>query len=98
PHALHSFPTRRSSDLSARRFRYAPTCAGLSSVSTPFVRSIGERSTCPLLLTFRKSWRSSVRSIALAEDESGSVIPSGCCGSRARSEEHTSELQSRENL
>src|SRR5690606_41780493 len=78
PHpALHSFPTRRSSDLSATAPAPTPSPAVRRSTSRP---STGARST----------W---VRSV------------STCCGrrwpderTRPRSEEHTSELQSRENL
>src|SRR5690606_42057221 len=85
--ALHSFPTRRSSDLEAapgrRRARALrgtvddgafPRLAPRRGGKAP----LGERCLCPR------------RRCGLAR---------GCGGARARrSEEHTSELQSRENL
>src|SRR5690606_41994933 len=75
PHrALHSFPTRRSSDLP----------------------SYGGGSPCP-----RQPWKLNCRRCPLKQGSSpGRPWPSPGAGSGRwpRSEEHTSELQSRENL
>src|SRR5690606_41716763 len=78
---LHSFPTRRSSDLSAEPV-LRPRAAATRRPSSEFVRRSG--GPC--------QHRSARRS-----------TPSGCRADRGparllRSEEHTSELQSRENL
>src|SRR5207253_10961126 len=77
PHALHSFPTRRSSDLSpatrrASRDRWPPRSPG-HPPSAPATRSRASATA------FRPPRRSTTR-----------------C--RGRSEEHTSELQSRGHL
>src|SRR5690606_39488976 len=75
---LHSFPTRRSSDLGLRAVRLGG-CSSARSLTSCWKRS-----------------RSSARSI-----DSGEVPMIGtqaASSARARSEEHTSELQSRENL
>src|SRR5690606_42018628 len=89
---LHSFPTRRSSDL--------PECQ-VSSINRS-VRSMdfGDKSSCHrILLVFRKNGflqnrfpvHYSVMRLCL---RNFTEIP----GFANRSEEHTSELQSRENL
>src|SRR5690606_41797357 len=72
---LHSFPTRRSSDLARRRARRPRhRDGGLSRCGGEDLRHRLARGPC------RKA------------------LPGASRGRRRRSEEHTSELQSRENL
>src|SRR5207247_5627798 len=71
--ALHSFPTRRSSDLSARR-----RAAGSSATRTRVAPG---------------PWPRAAGSSTVAR-----VRPIGSAGRWTRSEEHTSELQSRVDL
>src|SRR5690606_41465753 len=89
PLHLHSFPTRRSSDL---------PCAGSSPRSLIVGGSSSSSSTSRA--SFNDPW---------ARPAGGSTTPTpgSCCsgasskrsrGRSSRSEEHTSELQSRENL
>src|SRR5690606_39435493 len=80
----HSFPTRRSSDLVRTRVASSDWCASRKVVSvTPTVPD--ERIHC--------ANPSGPSSVSFCFDPAGGS-PSGT----ARSEEHTSELQSRENL
>src|SRR5690606_41675792 len=89
PRRLHSFPTRRSSDLLVRG-------AGYSSVAwasgPPPPRSIagsivdGRRGSVSPLGSYPMTWRASA------------WLRMGAPVALTRSEEHTSELQSRENL
>src|SRR5690606_42040660 len=82
PLSLHSFPTRRSSDLSASR-------------------SDGRSRTPGRSLRQRTSRRASSRTGSPwwpASASRGSWIHGAASGWRSRSEEHTAELQSRENL
>src|SRR5690606_41850292 len=80
---LHSFPTRRSSDLP----------------SSPATLKVSKRTRC-----LPGSWHNFTRKCRRrARSWSTAICPSGTCCSRRcakrqRSEEHTSELQSRENL
>src|SRR5690606_41280154 len=76
---LHSFPTRRSSDLSA-------TCSGRRDPSS--TSSATGSSACGRSAT---KWRRRRRRWTRRS-------PLSTAPSRQRSEEHTSELQSRENL
>src|SRR5690606_41383588 len=77
PRVLHSFPTRRSSDL----FEALANDASVSVIPpTPL----------PIMFTFTSSVESFINESAIASKEP--------CTSDFRSEEHTSELQSRENL
>src|SRR5690606_41542260 len=82
PRPLHSFPTRRSSDLSCWPTRPTPwPCA------RPCRRSVPVASTSP----------------SSASTHPGARVqpcwpPPTAAPSSSRSEEHTSELQSRENL
>src|SRR5690606_41603078 len=70
---LHSFPTRRSSDLRGPMCRSWSPCVQWQSFFVPTRSSSPPASSC--------------------------AASSGpCCLSARRSEEHTSELQSRENL
>src|SRR5207249_5085103 len=94
PPALHSFPTRRSSDLTdvissnaAPRNMARPTVSG-----TP---QIGEELTAA-----HGTWTGGVRSYAY-QWQRCDATGEGCAdavGANGRSEEHTSELQSRFDL
>src|SRR5205085_11174297 len=79
---LHSFPTRRSSDLSmAWAFAAAPR---------PARAPIVERSFDPLIFFFPRS--------STAVSSSARHRTPGAIEEETRSEEHTSELQSQSNL
>src|SRR5690606_39471615 len=84
---LHSFPTRRSSDLlpssQARTRSNAPCIALTNTTPKPKNRTLAMRASC-------SSGRSRRRPNGMPR--------TGKTTSTARSEEHTSELQSRENL
>src|SRR5690606_42041970 len=92
--ALHSFPTRRSSDLRQRSTskrisrRFNVDTIGLSSIAS-VIRS---KNAGPFLLTFDVLFESFDEYLEVWEG--GSFTRDNI----ARSEEHTSELQSRENL
>src|SRR5690606_42001984 len=75
--ALHSFPTRRSSDLPLR----ACLCA-----SAPYAESATQCPTC------------AASSAGFLRSVSQTPVAASHCAQDQRSEEHTSELQSRENL
>src|SRR5690606_40786224 len=78
---LHSFPTRRSSDLPKRCERWTIWCArARSCTSASAIRRLG---WCPLRTRLPSS---------------GVGPNTWAYRSNTRSEEHTSELQSRENL
>src|SRR5690606_41475814 len=81
PCGLHSFPTRRSSDLPLCRQNHATTCSG----------------RCPCRTINQLSPRNP-RCAAWQYSGSRSAYPSAQPAPDQRSEEHTSELQSRENL
>src|SRR5690606_41519646 len=84
---LHSFPTRRSSDLRS------PVRMNSPSIS---LSSALRLSPCMTrILTAVWSSRLVVKIFARAV---GTVVFCGISSSKLRSEEHTSELQSRENL
>src|SRR5690606_41797210 len=88
PRDLPPFPTRRSSDL----YRHEQT----SPVREPTAVS---PSGISALLRISRKQQGVTRTITdrvRRSAEDGSV--KGCCEGLARSEEHTSELQSRENL
>src|SRR5207249_10892073 len=72
PRDLHSFPTRRSSDLAS--------------------------SCCPVTLGFLSSLCSFPLSFDFFKDADSNVAPPPYLGTAVRSEEHTSELQSRFDL
>src|SRR5207249_9595215 len=97
-HPLHlpSFPTRRSSDLRYDTIRICSTWpAGCSKVgSTHHAMNLGP-------MTMRKMPAASVSDSAILDhlkkiSRSSACLPCAC--SRVRSEEHTSELQSRFDL
>src|SRR5690606_39696867 len=96
--SLHSFPTRRSSDLPSilmwRKIRNTPsylTWASSQSLNWPTFRDL---STITTWLWQKKTsirnWKLS--SVGVDITNTSNLIL------RTRSEEHTSELQSRENL
>src|SRR5690606_40112033 len=89
PRALHSFPTRRSSDLVDGAHSAAQLHASLDALEG------GERLYAGLRrdaqLRCRRQGGKRIHLVMLARQ-----IP--FYGSHGRSEEHTSELQSRENL
>src|SRR5207302_9044372 len=96
PLALHSFPTRRSSDLSE-----------LQPVSSPDTLAAHVLRFMRLLrLAFWRAFQHDAFAIAKASAYSSIltffplllVVGSVLATSHKRSEEHTSELQSRENL
>src|SRR5207302_9790555 len=91
PH-LHSFPTRRSSDLAPLEFRIKQVQSqqGLDEAKARrYIDHVDEARTRRLLTLFGTDWRDITR-----YDLALNVARVGI----ERSEEHTSELQSRENL
>src|SRR5690606_40737750 len=94
PHALPSFPTRRSSDLSP--------AARTRPITTPVVAAIARKPTARMTVATRTSTRVNPSRIddartfieLLPPARAELLSPARC----PRSEEHTSELQSRENL
>src|SRR5690606_40208655 len=83
---LHSFPTRRSSDLGYPMHRSTPLRA------QPVGDDIGSRSES------ENQPRRNSRTRRAALKTGGVLLLSVIAPGIARSEEHTSELQSRENL
>src|SRR5207253_10454706 len=82
---LHSFPTRRSSDLACSTISTPP--ATPSSPSGRMRRPITSTArTCCTRARWPERWHH------------GSIHSSTSCSGRRRSEEHTSELQSRGHL
>src|SRR5690606_40474961 len=89
---LHSIPTRRSSDLPVRRnsyFDYVNSAPGISATS-----NVGQSSGAQSLGS------SSNENLYMIDGTNISSTPwvAGDVVEQVRSEEHTSELQSRENL
>src|SRR5439155_25743696 len=80
--ALHSFPTRRSSDLNA--------------TATPPACDLRSGGGAPMSPPFRGSWRLSYSTTPLKK--APVARPAGFHQVAVRSEEHTSELQSRGHL
>src|SRR5699024_11733943 len=92
PHYLHSFPTRRSSDLTDEILMILP------SLSCSIIRlaKVCVAKTSPFKLT---SIISSHSSISNSRNGVGLFLPGALRTiSQPRSEEHTSELQSRFDL
>src|SRR5690606_40641875 len=87
-----SFPTRRSSDLECR-FRY-----GRLPERLPYPSRLGAKENWPYVLICIHRRRQPQRKChrVRCESEIGRSVPD--LRPTARSEEHTSELQSRENL
>src|SRR5690606_41364564 len=97
PRELHSFPTRRSSDLAAEMPPASSASISLMISSAFFllvtsettrIRSLVSRSV--IFIVSRRDARGRRGGRSFADQ----VVAFSC----ARSEEHTSELQSRENL
>src|SRR5207249_8770364 len=97
PHRLHSFPTRRSSDLSpprqtGRRSNAPrwPTTMGRAAAMVYSYTQISQYLRCPRSYRYRylDGWQ---------EKETRAAMVFGRCFEK-RSEEHTSELQSRFDL
>src|SRR5690606_42032797 len=89
PPDLHSFPTRRSSDLPKSHYAFTDQIL-VASTGAPTYTGDADRS--PVLIP-----------VPQAMMETGAEAAVGILGALAardqgRSEEHTSELQSRENL
>src|SRR5690606_40981225 len=88
PPLLHSFPTRRSSDLTvSSALPRNATCL------RPRSRTSATSRSCAPATTTRLGRRSPCRTTGPSPARSSPTAPTA-----ARSEEHTSELQSRENL
>src|SRR5690606_39434393 len=83
---LPSFPTRRSSDLAAAVLAQMISLSGFAGVQQRLLRAGGVRVG---------HWRSA--SVIYGSTAMAVTLPAGPVFS-TRSEEHTSELQSRENL
>src|SRR5690606_41834977 len=87
---LRSFPTRRSSDLKLKPCRYPAPTSGTPAkpkAAAPPGGSTAGAAKAPKLAR---------RSASAAAD--GSEVCAGASAGQVRSEEHTSELQSREKL
>src|SRR5690606_42016577 len=90
PRALHTFPTRRSSDLSPHQTRIAEThiCLRRMDIDVHHCWIEREEQNCHRMAVTRQH-------IGIgAPDRAGDQL----VANGARSEEHTSELQSREDL
>src|SRR5690606_39694231 len=89
PPPLHSFPTRRSSDLHLIAQPPCPASSGRGGAA-PLVRHRGDA---------RRRGQSQAPSRTLSHRRAAPGHRAGALpGAGGRSEEHTSELQSRENL
>src|SRR5207302_10137080 len=95
---LHSFPTRRSSDLCFWRsflrrgsFRRLPAATTLFAVFKRLTTGFRTRRLANLNVTRRREFIKFRRAALITLD-------THFCSPFPRSEEHTSELQSRENL
>src|SRR5690606_41470712 len=97
PHrALHSFPTRRSSDLEANFIETVKQAAG-GALSTERLEACGlGTEDNPVFPGMHEAAATVVGGTLVAAEQ----VMSGKCehALNLRSEEHTSELQSRENL
>src|SRR5690606_39386662 len=92
PRDLHPFPTRRSSDLRVHRAQDRQEAAGRRDANAPAPSTGAEQAAG----TFEKGCVPQLkrRTLSLeASEQHNDRHPNG-----PRSEEHTSELQSRENL
>src|SRR5690606_41386815 len=88
---LHSFPTRRASDLRA-------SSSIRAAKENTRRRCLGYRPLDSKNAPSSRSLRVLVRSASANTRRAGGVPPVGAGREPSRSEEHTSELQSRENL
>src|SRR5690606_41907645 len=89
---LHSFPTRRSSDLGVVPGRHPVLGVGVVALEPLLELAVVEQPG----LTVEELFDVGLREFVYGSHDSGSSQSAD--GSAARSEEHTSELQSRENL
>src|SRR5690606_40549682 len=86
---LHSFPTRRSSDLLLQdRLDFFPQVDAVAAIEGSLGRKIDD-----LYLQFDAP----IAAASMAQVHPAEIMKDGAC-QKVRSEEHTSELQSRENL
>src|SRR5690606_40869921 len=96
--ALPSFPTRRSSDLEVRASQFSGS--GLENALRTEFRQLAMNPK--RLRRFTQEEQRAIKEVAFGNPTSntlrqiGKLAPTG--GLMQRSEEHTSELQSRENL
>src|SRR5206468_7061850 len=84
---LHSFPTRRSSDLDATKV-----------ARWFYFLTVGLSLLCCLLMIYTTDVRLLLNSSALPFPKLGNLLPTTGQQIAERSEEHTSELQSRSDL
>src|SRR5207244_13340005 len=91
-HPLHSFPTRRSSDLLRASLQVVGQDKRIENLDTPLAVTTADITTGREIV-FRRGllWPAVLASMALP-----GVYPPQCIG--PRSEEHTSELQSPDHL
>src|SRR5690606_41403852 len=94
---LHSFPTRRSSDLPAGAASRA-TRASKPEGNTSDPQRRDQRGTAVIPDTSLPGIHSRREEIACPGARGSQLIAAARSSSGVRSEEHTSELQSRENL
>src|SRR5690606_41843810 len=95
---LPAFPTRRSSDLGLTTFRHRPATGGVPEPARIFGRVAGRGFAAGAGSRRDPVAGAGSRPGPLAGDRPrGSVVGRGIVAT-GRSEEHTSELQSRENL
>src|SRR5690606_42061045 len=93
--ALHSFPTRRSSDLKmAEAFEKAAIVGEVREV----LQGMGDERELVERLSQLPYYEISEIILAVEQDLQVKLVSLLPVGVAARSEEHTSELQSRENL
>src|SRR5690606_39504369 len=96
PRTRHSFPTRRSSDLNRRELRDQEDVLSVGRRSRRSGRRLAQTSVTPRSVTSMFG-RSKTELVPVGR-KSRSVVRPPDEGDALRSEEHTSELQSRENL
>src|SRR5207253_10958802 len=94
----HSFPTRRSSDLWSKLDARRETCTGQKCVQFErcFITAMHRRAADADLIIVNHHLF--FADLALRRDDFGSILPEYSAVIFDRSEEHTSELQSRGHL
>src|SRR5690606_41743388 len=91
--SLYSFPTRRSSDLRATADHMGMLGTVINGLALKeMLATLGQPARCVTAIDIPAVAEPFIRGRAIRHLEKGSVVV------LARSEEHTSELQSRENL
>src|SRR5690606_41989080 len=94
--APHSFPTRRSSDLAQELI---DSVAGMGHGGWCQCWQYGaDDDRCECGLTTAKKEAKALKAALAATQQQGQAVAWEYLGTSSRSEEHTSELQSRENL